>query len=483
MRYSTTTLLSLLLVGACASNHKHEPKKQEELVKAQKIERAQSVAANMLNAIDKRDWKSFEQNFASKTVVYLDEPMLLKPEQITRELKPMYEYFETTKHEITDFKVHDENERMLGTAKVHGVFWKHGDIFNKNLTLDGKFVFEFVPEGDGFKISRVAFDRGTVEGEREFLKKAEGKISHKLNYKTQVVDFPSKNGKMMRGWLYIPNGRALDIVIINGNIGNVKEQGSFEYARRFAAKGTAAFVFDFVNFGESEGKVRNLEDPGQKINDFRGAVDYISSRKEFTATRISLAGLGASAGYAAAEATKDQRVDRLLFVQPWFQSPQLVQDFEPRYLEKLKAARESNSLYHQDGVVSYVPLVSFSDRNAVITSNKPANLDYYLKTERGNIPQWQNRFATMGWISWLNFDSLSYASRVRVPTLIVHNGRGNAQEGTKAFTERMRLKPEIREISAMDFDFYDREETIRQTVELMENFLNPAGADSEITAL
>jgi dienelactone hydrolase len=482
MRFSKAVFIFLLVVGACSSNHKHDPKNREEAVKIQKTESAQKVATDMFSAIDKRDWKAFEQTFANRTVLYLEEPRILKPNEMAAQVRPLYEYFESTKHDMTDFKLEEKNEHMMGTAKVSGVYWKHGDIANDYVTLVGKYEFEFVPEGDRYKIMRMRFIRESVDGNKKQMKSAETKISLDLNYETEILEIPSQNKKSMKAWLFLPKKAVHDVVIINGNIANIKEQGPYQYARLFAARGIAAMVFDFVNFGESDGNVRNLEDPGQKIEDYRGIVDYISHRKEFAGSRISLSGMGASAGYAVAEAVNDPRVDRLLLIAPWFQNPDIVQAQEENYLEKLKVAREANHRFQQDGVITYIPVASFADRNAVLTSNKPSEIDYYTNPDRGNLPQWRNRFATMGWISWLNFDSTSAASRVRVPTLIVHNGR-NYQDGLREFTERMRMKPEAHELSAALYDFYDHADTMKQTVDLMEGFLNPSRADTGVTSL
>lgn len=482
MRLSSTVLVTLLLVSACSSNHKKDPT-PKEMSEALKQQRAEKVAANVFSSIDNRDWSAFEKSFAYRTEVVLDEPRLLKPEEITKQMRPFIEYFSSTRHSVSGFKLDEKNERILGSASVSGVYWKNRTITSDTATVSGKYEFEFVQDGNDLKIMRMQFTRDSVDGDKDLVEKAMSKTPDKSEYKAEVVDFLSKNRKKMRGWLYHPKGNPHDVVIINGNIANVKEQGPVAYAQELARTGIAALVFDFVNFGESDGAVRNLEDPGQKIDDFRGAMDFIANRKEFSGSRISLAGLGASAGYVAAEAVNDPRVDRVIMIAPWLQNAQIVEDEESLVQEKLRAARMANHQFQQDGVLTYVPVVSFSDPSAVITSESQGKIDYYLNTDRGNIPQWQNRFATMGWSHWLNFDSTSAAARVRVPTLIIHSEADPHKSGLDVFVNDMRMKPQVHALSVQPYDFYDRKETVVETVKLMEGFLNPSSTDSEITRL
>ncbi len=483
MRLNITFLLALLFLSACSSNHKNETQSEVEISKAMQRQEAEKLVAGMFASIDGKNWDEFENSFANRTVVVLDEPQILKPKQVTARLKPMFEYFDSTKHEILNFELEEKNERLLGTSKMSGTYWKKKGLTSDVATTTGKYEFEFTREGEQLKIMRMRYFDQKVSGDKEIMKSAMEKNDLELPYKVSVVDFPSENGKSMRGWLFIPNGTVHDVVIINGNIANIKEQGSYEYARLLARQGISALVFDFINFGESEGSVRNLEDPGQKINDFRGAVDFVSLRKEFSGARISLAGLGASAGYVSEEAVNDPRVDRVIMISPWLLNPDIVQANEVRFQDKLRMAREANHQFQQDGVLTYVPVASFNDQNAVLTAERSAELDYYTNPGRGNIPQWTNRFATIGWNHWLNFDSTSSASRIRVPTLIIHNESGPHAAGVQQFVSRMRTKAEVHSISASPYDFYDRNETMRLVVEIIEDFLNPVSSDSGVTKL
>lgn len=473
MRTTTHLFLSLLLFAACATGKKTVLSKKQE---------TENVVNRMFSALDAREWKDYERTLASRTVVFIDEPLLLKPSEVSSRLKPMIGYFDSSRHEISDFKLEEDPERLRGSAKFEASYWKNRGITSDEASVKGKATFEFVQEGEELRIMRMAMIPDKESGDRSMLRSARGKMKVETRYRTEIVDIKSRNGKKMRGWLYLPHGNIHDVVIINGNIGNIKEQGPHEYARHFADLGVSALVFDFVNFGESEGAVRNLEDPGQKISDFRGAVDFIANRKEFAASRISLAGLGISAAYIAAEAVNDPRIDRLLMISPLLPDLNYFQSMEFEASEKLRASREASHQFQQDGILTYIPVASYAERNAVLSTD-PHSVDYYSNPERGNIPQWQNRFATMGWVHYINFDAISAASRIRIPTMIVRSETGPYPEGVQNFVSNMRVKPIEHVLSVRPYDFYDRDETLKETAALIEDFLNPSAAESEVTSL
>ncbi len=472
---------ALLLMGACSSRHKH-PETKAELTQAMKTQEAETLVQNMLTAAQNRDWKEFEKYFASRVLVHREEPLLLKPDELSHRMRPTQKYFDAMQASLSDFKLEEKHDRVLGYGNVTNHFWKNRGIKSDVVTTEGKAEFEFIRENGQLKIMRMQTLDSKTKGEKDLLRNAMMKSREDIRYKVEVVDFPSKNGKKIRGWLYRPYAPVHDVVIINGNLGGIKEQGPMQYAKLLASKEIATLVFDYINFGESEGDVRNLEDPGQKIDDFRGAVDYVANLDTYAGARISLAGLGSSAGYIAAEAATDGRVDRVLMIAPFFHS-RFVEKQQFQAGRKLTMARDASHQFTQDGVRTYIPVVSFSDNNAVITSESASDLDYYINPERGNIPQWQNRFATIGLSPWINFDVTNYASRIRVPTLVIHSKVGPFAEGVDDFISQMRTKPIVHELSTSPYDFYDRPETMNQVVEIVERFLNPASSDTEVTSL
>lgn len=128
----------------------------------------------------------------------------------------------------------------------------------------------------------------------------------------QQVTFTSRAYKLA-ALLYSPASGAPDrkgaALVICHPWTSIKEQSPANYARVLSAPGFTCLTYDAAYQGESEGQPRNLEDPGQRVEDIKCAVTYLTSRSDILdPQRIGVVGICASGGYAPFATQTDLRV-------------------------------------------------------------------------------------------------------------------------------------------------------------------------------
>lgn len=98
-------------------------------------------------------------------------------------------------------------------------------------------------------------------------------------------------------------------------IGSCKEQTSGNiYAARLAQEGYVVIAFDASFQGESGGMPRRLEDPTQRVEDFRRVTDYLVTLPYVDVERLGVLGVCGGGGYTINAAMTEHRLKAVVSI-------------------------------------------------------------------------------------------------------------------------------------------------------------------------
>lgn len=116
--------------------------------------------------------------------------------------------------------------------------------------------------------------------------------------------FPSGDN-LISAWLYRPAGSGpAPLLVMAHGLGAVRSMRLDAYAERFSAAGYACLVFDYRNFGDSEGLPRQVLDVGMQLADWAAAVAYARTIQGIDPDRIGLWGTSFAGGHVIATAAR-----------------------------------------------------------------------------------------------------------------------------------------------------------------------------------
>src|SRR5215471_5890300 len=134
------------------------------------------------------------------------------------------------------------------------------------------------------------------------------------------VTFPNQFTSMA-GILFTPANldktKTYPALAVAHPFGGVKEQTSGNYARKMAEKGYVALAFDASHQGESGGYPRDTENPSERLEDIRCAIDHLTTLPIVDVERIGLLGVCAGGSYVLGVAPTEMRAKAVASVSLW----------------------------------------------------------------------------------------------------------------------------------------------------------------------
>jgi hypothetical protein len=248
-------------------------------------------------------------------------------------------------------------------------------------------------------------------------------------YSVERVTFKS-GGLDVVGNLFAPAGKGpWPAVAVIGPVAFVKEQAPLQYASRLVREGFAVLIFDPRYHGESAGEPRRWESRQAKVEDLRAAVSFLAVRAQIDPGRLHLLGVCQGSNWVVEAAADDPRVRSLSVVAGHYLMPETAALYlgSPENVAlRISRAQESKAAFLRNGQVDYIPIVSLSDRDALLTP-KPIHDFYYRWADRGPFAAhtglWENRITRMSEADIWGHRIDEQLKRLNQPVLMVHSDR------------------------------------------------------------
>jgi len=283
-------------------------------------------------------------------------------------------------------------------------------------------------------------------------------------------------GTEVTGELFLPAGyRAGDRlpgVVCAGTWTSVRQQMTDRYARKLAAEGLAALSFDFRSYGASGGEPRQIESAAMKAADIAAAAEFLRARPEVGGRPVGGMAICASAMYMARAIAEGARLDALATSAAWLHDPGtvgLVYGGEEGVRRRIAAGREARAHFERTGEVRYVPAESPDDPEAAMVG-----VAFYERPDRGLLPEWTNRFAVMQWEEWLTLDGVAPASRISVPTMVIHSDGSALPDNARRFHAALAGPKALTWLEGEHTLFYDTEPQVTQAARAAAGHLKTA---------
>ena len=214
------------------------------------------------------------------------------------------------------------------------------------------------------------------------------------------------------------------IVVAHPN-GGVKEQVAGLYAQKLAEQGYVAIAFDAAYQGGSGGEPRYVDKPANRIEDIRGAADFISQFKGVDTNRIGLLGICGGGGYSIKAAETDKRFKSVatisLFNSGDARRNGFMRSQTNNIQERLKEASDARAQEAAGGEILYTPAFA-----AGMTPEQVAALpydlyrqvyEYYAQTHAH--PNSQTNFTVSSLLDLMAFDVNTNVELINQPLLMI----------------------------------------------------------------
>lgn len=216
------------------------------------------------------------------------------------------------------------------------------------------------------------------------------------------------HGTICRGWFYPAQNESMSgpagvpaVIMAHGPCGT-RDAGLEPYAARFAEAGLAVLIFDYRNFGASDGDLRQMLSVSGQQGDWISSLAAVRAVDGVDAQRIALWGTSLSGGHVVAVGAADLRVAAIIAMAPVFDCSvaawNVLRRRGPWAIAKFMVAGVRDYLADLAGADPYcVPLVAPKGQFAAMATDEA-----WMGYERIMPAHWRNEISArtllgLGW--------------------------------------------------------------------------------------
>ncbi|MBW1989592.1 MAG: alpha/beta fold hydrolase [Deltaproteobacteria bacterium] len=225
-------------------------------------------------------------------------------------------------------------------------------------------------------------------------------------------------GEELAGTLYLPGTKNPPVVVMAHGFGAAASYGLLPFAKKFVARGMAAFVFDYRGFGKSGGEPRNWVSPRRHLWDWKAAVAHVRQHPAVDRERVALWGTSFSGGHVLVTAAKTPAVRCVVSQVPFVDGRSALLLNNP--LLVARAIREglrdlARAARGQEPV--YIPLAGAPGSLAAL--NQPGCLEGFMALVPDEEKAQANRVTARSILEVPFYRPLSFCQDVTCPTLMI----------------------------------------------------------------
>ncbi len=302
------------------------------------------------------------------------------------------------------------------------------------------------------------------------------------------ITFKSQ-GLNLAAHLYTPEGfnkaGSYPAIVFSSAFNQVKEQTGAVYGPRLAELGYVTIVFDHIGYGDSEGELRNNENPFVKMESIRDAISFMGTLPFVDCDNLFGLGVCASGGYMALVATTDKRLKAIASVSGMLGNQMsYFGAMDRETITGLIAAQNAGrQKAYETGEVDYVDALGMAAETEAIKSGATPSegYDYYMTARAGaeTYPNYSHLSPSFMLETPMLADAMSYAPYLYTPFIgIIGEKAMDPASGptctgplTVEFVNKASEPKELVEISgASHVSLYDVEEDVARAIEAMDVF-------------